>query len=60
MISSLREAGRLLPAPQWAQLEAIVGERRAETLSPEEHLQVFRLLYGAGEAPPEGAPAPRA
>ena len=58
MISSLREAGRQLPAPQWAQLEAIVGARRAETLSPQEHLRVFRLLYAAGERAPPAAHAP--
>jgi 16S rRNA (adenine1518-N6/adenine1519-N6)-dimethyltransferase len=45
MISGLRDAGQHLPPPQWAELEAIVAERRAETLSPAEHLQVFRLLY---------------
>jgi 16S rRNA (adenine1518-N6/adenine1519-N6)-dimethyltransferase len=51
MISGLREAGGHLPPGQWSQLEALVADRRAETLSPEEHLQVFRLLYDAQPAP---------
>ncbi|HKI98993.1 MAG TPA: 16S rRNA (adenine(1518)-N(6)/adenine(1519)-N(6))-dimethyltransferase RsmA [bacterium] len=51
MISGLREAGQHLPPEQWAQLEALVADRRAETLTPEEHLQVFRLLYSSQSAP---------
>ena len=51
MISGLREAGGHLPPGQWSQLEALVADRRAETLSPEEHLQVFRLLFDAQPAP---------
>jgi 16S rRNA (adenine1518-N6/adenine1519-N6)-dimethyltransferase len=47
MISGLREAGRHLPPAQWAELEAICAERRAETLTPAEHLRVFHLLYDA-------------
>lgn len=44
MISGLREAGEQLPPAQWEALQRLVGERRAETLTPEEHLDVFRLL----------------
>jgi 16S rRNA (adenine1518-N6/adenine1519-N6)-dimethyltransferase len=51
MISGLREAGQHLAPEAWAELEALVADRRAETLTPEEHLRVFRLLYDARAAP---------
>jgi 16S rRNA (adenine1518-N6/adenine1519-N6)-dimethyltransferase len=51
MISGLREAGQMLPAPAWAELQALVADRRAETLTPAEHLQVFRLL-STSQPPP--------
>jgi hypothetical protein len=34
------------PPDRLAAAQALVGERRPEALSPDEHLQVFRLLTG--------------
>jgi 16S rRNA (adenine1518-N6/adenine1519-N6)-dimethyltransferase len=51
MLSGLREAAAHLPPARWAELERLVGQRRAEALSPEEHLRVFRLLSDV-EVPP--------
>lgn len=48
MLTGVREAGRDLPPERWAALEQLVGERRAETLTPEEHLRAFELLHGSG------------
>ena len=45
MLSGLREAGQSLPPERWQALELLVGERRAETLTPDEHLRVFQLLH---------------
>lgn len=44
MLTGLRDAAQSLPPERWTALEALVGDRRAETLTPDEHLQVFRLL----------------
>jgi 16S rRNA (adenine1518-N6/adenine1519-N6)-dimethyltransferase len=45
MLSGLRPARAGLAPSAWDALEALVASRRAETLSPAEHLEVFRLLH---------------
>ncbi|MEE8396267.1 MAG: 16S rRNA (adenine(1518)-N(6)/adenine(1519)-N(6))-dimethyltransferase RsmA [bacterium] len=55
MLTGLRRRHPQLNAAQGERLAALVGQRRAEALSPAEHLEVFRLLQGPG---PEGGAEP--
>jgi 16S rRNA (adenine1518-N6/adenine1519-N6)-dimethyltransferase len=52
MLSALRRRFPGLEARQAAALDALVGKRRAEALSPEAHLEVFRVVEAE---PPAGA-----
>lgn len=44
MASGLRAAAARLPPARWTAVQTLIGNRRAEDLTPEEHLQVFRAL----------------
>lgn len=45
MAASKAEGKAQISPRNWAEVEALVGKRRAESLNPAEHLKVFRLLY---------------